>query len=103
MKRMKRLLILLSAAAVVGLAAPAYADTSGEDAAFLTALNQAGLTHRGDGQAVAAGRAVCDLMNGGLTPMDTVAAVQSTNPGFTLAHAAKFTAISASTFCPEHL
>lgn len=99
---MKRLLVLVSAAAMVGLAAPAHADTA-DDAAFLAALDQAGLTHKGAGQAVAAGRAVCDLMDGGLSPMDTVTAVQSTNPGFTLAHAAKFTAISASTFCPEHM
>lgn len=98
---MKMLVFLVGA--MVGLAAPAHADVTGDDAAFLAALDQAGLSHRGAGQAVAAGRAVCELMNSGLTPMDTVVAVQSTNPGFTLAHAAKFAAISAATFCPEHM
>lgn len=100
---MKRLLLLVSVAAMVGLAAPAYADGSTEDVSFLVALDQAGLTHRGAGQAVAAGRAVCRLMDGGLPPLDTVNAVRSTNPGFTMEHAAKFTAISTGTFCPEHM
>lgn len=99
---MKRLLVLFGAAAAVGLAAPAHADTP-EDTSFLAALDEAGLAHRGAGQAVAAGRAVCDLMDSGLSPTDTIVAVQSTNPGFTLEHAAKFATISASTYCPEHL
>lgn len=100
----QRIVVLLGAAiaaATVGLAAPAHAE--GDDAAFLAALSQAGLNHSGAGQAVAAGRAVCDLLRGGLSAMDTVAAVQATNPGFTLAHAAKFTAISATAYCPEHM
>ncbi|OHV00360.1 DUF732 domain-containing protein [Mycobacterium talmoniae] len=100
---MKRLLLLVSAAAMVGLAVPAHADTTGDDAAFLAALDQAGLSHRGAGQAIAAGQAVCKLMDGGLTPLDTVNAVRSTNPGFTMESAAKFTAISANAYCPNHL
>ncbi|OBI47540.1 hypothetical protein A5707_18860 [Mycobacterium kyorinense] len=103
---MKRVVLLLaSAAALVGLAAPAYADESGggSDASFLAALNQHGISHRGAGQAIAAGRAVCELMDGGLTPMDTVNAVRTTNPGFTPQHAALFAVDAASAYCPEHL
>lgn len=99
-----RMVVLVGAAAVavtLGFAAPACAD--GNDAAFLAALNQAGLAHSGADHAVAAGRAVCDLLNGGVGAMDAVAAVQATNPGFTLAHAAKFAAISASAYCPERM
>jgi hypothetical protein len=99
---MKRLLLLLSSAVAIVLAAPAQAYT-GDDASFLAALEQAGITHRGASQAIAAGRAVCELMDQGLTPMDTVNAVRSTNPGFTPEHAAKFAISAASAYCPQHL
>lgn len=99
---MKRIFVLVGITATIGLAAPAYADPS-SDAAFLSALTGAGLTHNGAVQAVAAGRAVCELMDGGLSPKDTVVAVQSTNPGFTLERAAQFAAISANAFCPQHM
>lgn len=98
---MKRLLLLASIAAGIGLAAPAHADT--DDAGFLAALDQAGITHRGATQAIAAGRAVCQLMDQGLTPMDTVNAVQTTNPGFTPEHAARFAITAANAYCPQHL
>lgn len=101
---MKRLLLLAGGAVAVGLAAPAYADNGGSDQAFLAALSGAGLSHRGTDQAaVSAGRAVCQLMDGGLSPADTLVAVQATNPGFTLERAAQFTAISVATFCPGHM
>ena len=98
---MKRLLLLASIAAAIGLAAPAHAD-AGDDG-FLAALQQAGITHRGAPEAIAAGRAVCQLMDQGLTPMDTVNAVRSTNPGFTPEHAARFAITAASAYCPQHL
>lgn len=97
---MRMLLGIAGVAAAVGLAAPAYAD-DGADAAFLSALSNAGLSHKG--AAVPAGHAVCQLMDSGLSAADTVIAVQTTNPGFTLQHAAQFTAISASAYCPNHL
>lgn len=86
---------------MIGFAAPAHAD--GSDAEFLGALSGAGLSHRGPDRAIAAGHAVCRLMDEGLSPMDTVVAVQSTNPGFTAEHAARFATISASNYCPEHI
>jgi hypothetical protein len=100
---MKRLILLVSATAAVALAAPAHADQSGNDAGFLAALSQAGITHSGAGHAIAAGRSVCELMDRGLSPMDTVTAVQGTNPGFTMEHAARFAAAAVTTYCPEHL
>lgn len=87
---------------MVGLAAPAHADDG--DGAFLAALSGAGLSHRSSDQAaVSAGRAVCQLMDAGHSPMDTVAAVQTSNPGFTQQAAAKFAVISATSYCPEHI
>lgn len=101
---MKRFLLLAGVAAMVGFAAPANAEPVGSDAAFLTALTGAGLTHKGSDQvAISAGHSVCQLMDAGLTPMDTVVAVQTTNPGFSLERAGQFAAISVRTFCPEHM
>lgn len=101
---MKRIgLIAGVTAALIGLAVPANAEPA-DDAAFLAAVDGAGIGHRsGASQTVAAGRAVCQLMDAGLTPVDTVVAVQSTNPGFTLEHAARFAVISANAYCPEHV
>jgi hypothetical protein len=103
MKRLLPLMGLAAMTALIGLAAPAQADESSGDAAFLAALDQQGITHRGANQAIAAGRAVCELMDGGLSPLDTVNAVRSTNPGFTPEHAAKFAITAASAYCPQHL
>lgn len=106
---MKRLLLpaaIAGVAATVGFSAPAYADQGdhvSSDAAFLTALSGAGLSYRGADRAIPAGRAVCQLMDAGLSPTDTVLAVQQTNPGFTLQNAAQFAAISATAYCPGHM
>lgn len=107
---MKRLLVLglptLVSAAVIagGLAAPAHADPTGADAAFLASLDSAGVSHSGgSSQTVAAGHAVCALMDGGFTPVDTVNAVRSTNPGFTMQYAVVFANLAAAAYCPEHL
>ncbi|MBS9536009.1 DUF732 domain-containing protein [Mycobacterium sp. M1] len=103
---MKR--VLLSAGmgvlVLVGSATPACADDAGPDGGFLRSLTGAGLSHRGSDQtAITAGRAVCQLMDAGLSPMDTVTAVQTTNPGFTIERAAQFAAISTASYCPEHM
>ena len=103
---MKRLILLAGLTAVIGLAAPAQADVGdgSGDGVFLATLAGSGLGHRGTDQAaITAGRAVCQLMDAGLSPMDTVVAVQTTNPGFTMERAAQFAAIAASHYCPEHL
>lgn len=100
---MKRFLLLAGIPAVIGLAAPALAEPVGSDVSFLTALTGAGLGHRGSDQvAISAGHSVCQLMDAGLTPMDTVVAVQTTNPGFSLQRAAEFARIATQSYCPEH-
>lgn len=43
------------------------------------------------------------MMEQGLSPMDTVKAVESTNPGFNPEHAARFAVTAASVYCPHHL
>lgn len=101
---MKRFLLLAGLCAMVVLAAPAQAAPAGVDGQFLTTLTGAGLSHSGSDQAtVSAGHAVCQLMDAGLSPMDTVVAVQTTNPGFTIHTAAQFAAISTAHYCPQYM
>ncbi|ORA12280.1 hypothetical protein BST14_17295 [Mycobacterium arosiense ATCC BAA-1401 = DSM 45069] len=98
--------MLAGAAALVGAAAPAYADpveTSGPDATFIAALNQAGITYQDPAAAVGVGKRACELMDQGSPQVDVIKSVSSSNPGFTVDGAAQFTMIAASAYCPQHL
>lgn len=81
------------------LAPPAGAD----EGSFLAGLDSAGLSHNGAARATAAGQAICQLFDQGWSPSETILAVQSTNPGFTLQHAATFTALAVLHLCPRHM
>jgi hypothetical protein len=102
---MKRLLMLTSVAAMIGMAAPAYADpsgNSGNDADFLKHLSSAGLTFGDPAQAISAAKNVCDLSDKGTSGTDIVDNLQKQNPGFTGDGAAKFTGIAANDYCPKY-
>jgi hypothetical protein len=100
---MKRLLMLTSVAAMVGMAAaPAYADPSGNDAEFLKHLKNAGLTYQDPDQAITVAKSVCDLADKGTSGADIVDNLKKQNPGFTGDGASKFTAIAASDYCPKY-
>lgn len=100
---MKLVLLLASAAVVIGTAAPAYADPDAKDQGFLTALSQAGLTYMNADRAITAGKQVCSLADGGMTGAEIVQNLEERNPGFQGPGAAKFAAIAASAYCPEKL
>jgi hypothetical protein len=100
---MRLVLLAAGAAVLIGTAAPAYADPSGKDQAFLVALSQAGLSYLSPDRAIAAGKSVCDLADGGMSGEEIVKDLQERNPGFQGDGAAKFTAIAASAYCPEQL
>jgi hypothetical protein len=100
---MRLVLLLASVAAVIGTAAPAYADPTAKDQAFLTALSQAGLTYLNADRAISAGKQVCSSADDGLTGEEIVKNLQERNPGFQGQAAAKFAAIAASAYCPEKL
>ena len=99
--------MLLSVAAMIAMAAPAHADPAdggyGNDQAFLAALSQAGLTYQDPDRATAAGKKVCDLVNGGMTGVDVVKNLEQYNPGFAGDGAAKFTGIAEEAYCPAAL
>jgi uncharacterized protein DUF732 len=100
---MRLVLAVASVAAVIGAAAPANADADDTDRAFLVTLQQAGLTYQDPDRAVAVGKKVCDLVDGGMAGAEIVKNLQDYNPGFAGNGAAKFTAIAAEAYCPNAL
>ncbi|UQX10108.1 DUF732 domain-containing protein [Candidatus Mycobacterium methanotrophicum] len=100
--QMRRLLLLLGIIATVGSGVPAHADPA-VDASFLDALTKAGITFSNGPSAVNAGKAACGLMDQGQPEIDVVQHVTEQNPGISMTSAAKFTAIAASAYCPQHL
>jgi hypothetical protein len=104
---MKRLLALLGAMAMLGLAAPAYADPEpepgGDDGGFIAALRQAGFSFATPGSAVAAGRAVCSCLNNGEPGLEVVHDVKARNPGMDMEMASNFAVLSAKFYCPGQL
>jgi hypothetical protein len=100
---MRLLLVAPGVAAMIGLAAPAYADPAGDDASFLAALKDAGITYTNADKAVASGKAVCAEMDKGTTAPDVVKQLTEANPGFTVPNAERFVGIAASIYCPQHI
>lgn len=104
---MTRLLVLLSAFATIGLAAPAHADPGPEpgadDGGFIAALRQAGFSFATPGSAVAAGRAVCSCLDNGEPGLEVVHDVKTRNPGMDMEMASNFAVLSAKFYCPNQL
>jgi len=99
---MRRLPVLVGIAATLGFSVPAQADP-GVDASGLDALTKAGITFNNGPNAVNAGKTACRLMDQGQPELDVIQNVTAQNPGITTTSAAKFTAIAASAYCPQHL
>jgi hypothetical protein len=99
---MRRLLVVLGIVLSVGGATPAHADPT-VDASFVDALNKAGITFNDSRSAVSAGMTACELMDQGKPELDVIQLVTQQNPGISTTSAAKFTAIAASAYCPQHL
>ncbi len=101
---MKRLLMLTSVAAMIGMAAPAYADPQSDaDADFLSQLKAAGLTYQDPAAAISAAKDVCALVDKGTPDTEIVNNLQLRNPGFRGNGAAEFTALAAGEYCPKYL
>ena len=103
---MKTLFAAVSVCTAIGLAAPAYADpadTSGDDAAFLSSLQQVGIHYPSPGQAITAGKSVCGCLNNGEAGLELVHEVKVRNAGFTMEEASDFAMIAAKYYCPQQL
>jgi hypothetical protein len=103
---MRTLVALLGVSTMIGLAAPAYADPpvpNGDDAGFITALQQAGFSFSSPDAAVGAGRAVCSCLNNGESGLELVHDVKMHNPGMDMEMASNFAMLSAKFYCPHQL
>lgn len=100
---MKTALRTASAAVVIAVAAPAHADITGVDQAFLTTLGQAGLVYMSPERAITAAKSVCELVDDGMEGVEIVQKLQDSNPGFQGDGAAKFAALAAQAYCPQKL
>jgi hypothetical protein len=104
---MTTLLALLGVCTLIGLAAPAYADAAplvaGDDAGFLAALRQDGISYASPDQAVTAGEAVCTCLQNGESGLRLVHDVKTHNPGLDMENASQFAMIAAKYYCPQQL
>jgi hypothetical protein len=99
---MRGLVAVLGVASALSFAVPAHADPI-VDASFVEALSKAGVAFNDSHSAINAGKAVCGLMDQGRSQLDIVALVTQQNSDISTISAAKFTAIAASAYCPQHL
>jgi len=92
---------------MISLAVPAYADSAppvdGDDAGFLAALRQDGISYASPGQAVTAGKAACTCLNSGESGLRLIHDVKARNPGFDMESASQFAVIAAKYYCPQQL
>ncbi len=104
---MRKLLSTLGFAAIICLTAPAQADPGdaggGDDAGFLAALDEAGISYASPAQAITSGRAVCECLNNGESGLELVHDVKTHNPGMDMENASNFAMIAANFYCPHHL
>lgn len=91
----------LGIASALCIAVPAHADP-GVDASFVNALTKVGISFNDPKSAIDAGHTACGLMDQGMSELDVVQAVMHQNSGISTDNAAKFTAIAASAYCPQH-
>ena len=97
---MRLLLMLAGLAAIIGMAVPAYADST--DDQFLAALGPAGVNFDDHDKAVAAGKSVCTMANtNSMRMVNVVIAIHNANPGLGWQKAADFTKIAANAYCPD--
>ncbi|OBF89496.1 hypothetical protein A5791_16985 [Mycobacterium sp. 852002-51163_SCH5372311] len=96
-------LLLAGVFVTISLAAPAYGEPEGDDAAFLAALENAGFTYSSPGQVITSAKAVCGMMSKGETGLQVVHDIKNENPGMTMDGAARFAALASNAYCPEHL
>jgi hypothetical protein len=101
---MKRVLMLTTVAAMIGMAAPAYADPpSSADEDFISQLKAAGLTDQDPAAAIAVAKDMCSLVDKGTPDTEIESNLVARNPGLTAHGAAEFMTLAAGEYCPKYL
>lgn len=93
---------LAAIAVVLALTGPAYAGSALDDAKFLAALDRASISYDTPGQAIAAGNAVCQLMDEGRSATEVVWQLVVCNQALSADNAATFAGIATNVYCPQH-
>ena len=105
---MRRLLPLLGVAAMIGLAAPAYADPPATPAAVTTRASsphcdKVGITYASPAQPSRPAGRCATCLNNGESGLELVHDVKTHNPGMDMENASNFAMIAAKFYCPQHL
>lgn len=95
-------LITMGAAALLGFAVPAHADTDGDaDAMFLSAVDRAGIEYTDAREAVGVGREVCNYLQAGHHTDGAARALRISNRTLSAKNAAKFVTFAQAAYCPS--
>jgi hypothetical protein len=102
---MKRLLMLTGVAAMIGLAAPAYADDppSVADADFISQIKDAGLAGQDPAAAIAVAKDMCSSLDAGTPGTEIKNNLVSRNPGLSEQGAIKFIILASAEYCPKYV
>lgn len=102
---MKRLLMLTSVAAMIGMAAPAYADDppSSADEDFISQLKDAGLAEQDPAAAIAIAKDMCSQVDAGTPGTEIKKNLVSRNPGLSEQGAIKFIILASAEYCPKYV
>lgn len=87
----------------VCFAAPAHADPSETDTAFLVSLRAAGITYNNADQAIITAKMVCGFIAEGQPSPQVLEGLKARNPGLTTEHGTQFVGIAAQVYCPDQL
>lgn len=93
-------LISVGATALLGLAAPAHADTD-PDAVFLNAVDQAGIEYTDPQEAIGVGREVCNYLHAGHHPDGAARALRISNRSLSVKNSAKLVTFAEVAYCPD--
>ena len=77
------------------------ASTPDQDAKYIQALNDKGISFANPGAAIYNGKTVCQNIGQGMTVQEVVAAFRASSPAFS-DNANNFVAISVRAYCPQH-
>jgi hypothetical protein len=103
---MRTLIGITGMVVLIGTAAPAYADPTGDasvaDGSFLSSLKQEGLSYKDGPVAISVGKKSCELMDQGHDKSQVIQSLSTDNPGFSPDNAAKFTTSAVKAYCPQH-
>lgn len=90
-----------SATEAVTLPGGAPVKPENRESVLVDALDQVGIGHPDNKQAITAANNVCGRIKDGKTPAETVSELQKANPGLEHEHALAFVEVARTVYCPS--